>query len=220
MQRRRTNVVEFILSLLVTVSIILGTLFSDANAEDFQHTTLSYLAGDCYVTRDHQRNNIWFDSIKSGCEWLLRTNDDVPSFNEQKAYIISRIAGHLGTGSHLAGQIQNVQRYSNADMGYDWFTSSGFVGRDVYYHTSTMIGNGVYIFGFTSINFGNSFTFDGFIDVSAPNNGQTQWLVQPSIIYRFNKSLSTGIEQQLYLNKVYANGLDESVPQIKLTYGW
>jgi hypothetical protein len=219
MQRRRTNVVEFILSLLVTVSIILGTLFGDANAEDFQHTTLSYLAGDGHAIGE-QRNIIGLDSIKSGSEQLLYSNYDVPSFNGQKAYIISRIAGHLSTGSHLAGQIQNVQRYSNADMGYDWFTSSGFVGRNVYYHTSTMIGNGVYIFGFTSINFGNSFTFDGFIDVSAPNNGQTQWLVQPSIIYRFNKSLSTGIEQQLYLNKVYANGLDESVPQIKLTYGW
>jgi hypothetical protein len=29
-----------------------------------------------------------------------------------------------------------------------------------------------------------------------------------------------GIEQQLYLNKGYVKGLDESVPQIKMTYGW
>jgi hypothetical protein len=197
----------------------LGTLFSDANAEDFQHTTLSYLAGDGYAIGE-QRNIIGLDSIKSGSERLLHTDNDVQSFNGQKTYIIGRIAGYLGAGSHLAGQIQNVQRYINTNMGYDLFATSGFVGTDVYYRTDTMISDGVYIFGFTSINLGNGFTFDGFVDVSAPNNGQTQWLTQHSIMYRFNKSLSTGIEQQLYLNKVYVKGLDESVPQIKLTYGW
>jgi hypothetical protein len=39
-------------------------------------------------------------------------------------------------------------------------------------------------------------------------------------MYNFNKSLSAGIEQQLYLNKGYVKGLDESVPQLKIMYGW
>jgi hypothetical protein len=105
-------------------------------------------------------------------------------------------------------------------LGYDWFTSNGFVGADAYYRTDSLMGDGVYVFGFTRINLSNSFTFDGFVDMSAPNKGQVQWLVQPSLMYNFNKSFSVGIEQQLYLNKGYVKGLDESVPQIKLTYGW
>jgi hypothetical protein len=213
---------EFILTLLAATSILWGALFRDSDAADFQRTTLSYLAGDGYVTGEHQRNIISFDSIKAGDAGLLYANVDLQSFNGPKAYNVSRIVGHLGTGLHLAGQLQNAQGYSNTNvgMGYDLFTSSGFVGADVYYRTDTMIGDGVYVFGFTNINLGNGFAFDGFIDMSAPNKGQVQWLAQPSIMYNFNKSFSAGIEQQLYLNKGYVKGLDESVPQLKITYGW
>jgi hypothetical protein len=82
------------------------------------------------------------------------------------------------------------------------------------------MGDGVYVFGFARASLGNNFTFDGFIDVSAPNRGEAQWLAQPSIMYNINKSFSVGIEQQLYLNKGYVKGLDESVPQLKIVYGW
>jgi hypothetical protein len=213
---------EFVITLLAATSILWGALFKDANAADFQRTTISYLAGDGYVTGEHQRNIISLDTINAGSIGLLYANIDLQSFNNSKAYSVSRIVGHLGTGLHLAGQLQNAQGYSNtnAGIGYDWFTSNGFVGVDVYYRTDNLRGDGVYLFGFTKFNLDDNFTFDGFIDVSIPNQGQAQWLAQPSIMYNFNKSFSIGIEQQLYLNKGYVKGLDESVPQIKITYGW
>jgi hypothetical protein len=213
---------EFILTLLAATSILWGALFKDADAADFQRTTVSYLAGDGYVTGEHQRNILSIDTINAGSAGLLYANIDLQSFTGPKAYSVSRIVGHLGTGLHLAGQIQNAQGYSNTNvgLGYDWFTSNGFVGTDVYYRTDNLMGDGVYVFSFARINFGNNFTFDGFVDMSAPNKGQAQWLAQPSIMYNFDKSFSIGIEQQLYLNKGYNKGLDESVPQIKLTYGW
>jgi hypothetical protein len=213
---------EFILTLLAATSILWGALFKDANAADFQRTTISYLAGDGYVTGEHQRNIISLDTINAGSIGLLYANIDLQSFNNSKAYSVSRIVGHFGTGLHLAGQLQNAQGYSNtnAGIGYDLFTSNGFVGVDVYYRTDNLRGDGVYLFGFTKVRLDDNFTFDGFIDVSAPNQGQAQWLAQPSIMYNFNKSFSIGIEQQLYLNKGYVKGLDESVPQIKITYGW
>jgi hypothetical protein len=213
---------EFILTLLAATAIFWGGLFKDADAADFQRTTISYLAGDGYVTGEHQRNILSLDTINAGSLGLLYANIDLQSFNDSKAYSVSRIVGHLGTGLHLAGQLQNAQGYSNTNfgIGYDWFTSKGFVGADVYYRTDNLRGDGVYVFGFARADLGNNFAFDGFIDVSAPNQGQAQWLAQPSIMYSFNKSFSAGIEQQLYLNKGYVKGLDESVPQIKLTYGW
>jgi hypothetical protein len=213
---------ELILTLLAATSIFWGSMFKDANAADFQRTTISYLAGDGYVTGEHQRNIISLDTINAGSLGLLYANIDLQSFTDSKAYSVSRIVGHLGTGLHLAGQLQNAQGYSNTNLGigYDWFTNKGFIGADVYYRTDNIMGDGVYVFGFTKINLSDNFTFDGFIDVSTPNKGQAQWLAQPSIMYQFNKSFSAGIEQQLYLNKGYVKGLDESVPQLKLTYGW
>jgi hypothetical protein len=213
---------EFILTLLAATSILWGALFRDSDAADFQRTTISYLAGDGYVTGEHQRNIVSIDTIKAGSAGLLYANVDLQSFNGPKAYSVSRIVGHLGTGLHLAGQLQNAQGYSNTNvgLGYDWFTPSGFVGADVYYRTDSLMGDGVYLFGFANIGLGNSFTFDGFVDVSTPNKGEAQWLAQPSIMYNFNKSFSTGIEQQLYLNKGYVKGRDESVPQLKIMYGW
>jgi hypothetical protein len=213
---------EFILTLLAATSILWGALFRDADAAEFQRTTLSYLAGDGYVTGEHQRSIISLDTINAGNVGLVYANIDLQSFNDSKSYSVSRIVGHLGAGLHLAGQIQNAQGYSNTNtgIGYDWFIPSGVAGVDVYYRTDNMRGDGVYVFGFTKVNLSNNFSFDGFIDVSAPNQGQAQWLAQPSIMYSFNKSFSAGIEQQLYLNKGYVKGLDESVPQIKLTYGW
>jgi hypothetical protein len=213
---------KFILTLLAATSILWGALFKDADAADFQRTTISYLAGDGYVTGEHQRNIISLDTINAGRLGLLYANIDLQSFNDSKSYSVSRIVGHLGTGLHLAGQIQNSQGYSNtnAGIGYDWFIPSGFVGADVYYRTDNLRGDGVYVFGFARVDIGNNFTFDGFIDVSTPNKGEAQWLAQPSIMYNFNKSLSAGIEQQLYLNKGYVKGLDESVPQLKIMYGW
>jgi hypothetical protein len=213
---------EFILTLLAATSILWGALFKDADAADFQRTTISYLAGDGYVTGEHQRNILSLDTINSGRLGLLYANIDLQSFNDSKAYSVSRIVGHLGTGIHLAGQLQNAQGYSNtnAGIGYDWFNSKGFVGADVYYRTDNLRGDGVYVFSFARVDIGNNLTFDGFVDVSAPNKGETQWLAQPSIMYNFNKSLSAGIEQQLYLNKGYVKGLDESVPQLKIMYGW
>jgi hypothetical protein len=213
---------EFILTLLAATSILWGALFKDADAADFQRTTISYLAGDGYVTGEHQRSILSIDTINAGSAGLLYANIDLQSFTGPKAYSVSRIVGHLGTGLHLAGQLQNAQGYSNTNvgLGYDRFTSNGFIGADVYYRTDNLRGDGVYLFGFARVDLGNDFAFDGFIDVSAPNQGQAQWLAQPSIMYSFNKSFSAGIEQQLYLNKGYVKGLDESVPQIKLTYGW
>jgi hypothetical protein len=213
---------EFILTLLAATSILWGVLFKDSDAADFQHTTVAYLAGDGYVTGEHQRNIISLDTINAGSSGLLYANVDLQSFNGPKAYSVSRIVGHLGTGLHLAGQIQNAYGYSNTNvgLGYDWFTSNGFVGTDVYYRTDSLMGDGTYVFSFAHINLSNNLTFDGFVDMSAPNKGQAQWLAQPSIMYNFNKSLSTGIEQQLYLNKGYVKGLDESVPQLKIVYGW
>jgi hypothetical protein len=213
---------EFILTLIAATSILWGALFRDSDAADFQRTTLSYLAGDGYVTGEHQRNIISLDTIKAGSAGLLYANVDLQSFNGPKAYSVSRIVGHLGDGLHLAGQLQNAQGYSNTNvgLGYDWFTSNGFVGTDVYYRTDSLMGDGIYVFGFARADLGNNFTFDGFVDVSAPNRGETQWLAQPSIMYNFNSSLSAGIEQQLYLNKGYVKGLDESVPQLKMMYGW
>jgi hypothetical protein len=214
----------FILHLAAITAVLWGSLLhtEDADAADFQRTVLSYLAGDGYVTGEHQRNIISFDTIKSGSAGLLYANVDLQSFNGQKAYNVSRVVGHLGSGLHLAGQIQNAQGYSNTNvgMGYDWFTPSGFVGADVYYRTDNVMGDGIYLFGFTSTSIGNGFTFDGFIDVSSPNKGQVQWLAQPSIMYHFDKAFSVGVEQQLYLNKGYSKGLDESVPQVKLNFGW
>jgi hypothetical protein len=213
---------KFILTLLVATSILWGGLFKDAGAADFQRTTIAYLAGDGYVTGEHQRNIISLDTINAGRLGLLYANIDLQSFNDSKAYSVSRIVGHLGTGLHLAGQLQNAQGYSNTNLGigYDWFTSNGFVGTDVYYRTDSLMGDGIYVFGFARADLGNSFTFDGFIDVSTPNKGEAQWLAQPSIMYNINKSFSVGIEQQLYLNKGYVKGLDESVPQAKVVYGW
>jgi hypothetical protein len=213
---------EFILTLLAATSILWGVLFKDSDAADFQHTTVAYLAGDGYVTGEHQRNIISIDTINAGGIGLLYANIDLQSFNNSKAYSVSRIVGHLGDGLHLAGQIQNAQGYSNTNvgLGYDWFASNGFVGADVYYRTDNLRGDGVYLFCFTKFKLDDNFTFDGFIDVSTPNQGQAQWLAQPSVMYNFNKSFSAGIEQQLYLNKGYVKGLDESVPQLKLTYGW
>jgi hypothetical protein len=216
---------EFILTLLAATSILWGALFRDSDAADFQRTTLSYLAGDGYVTGEHQRNIVSIDTIKVGSTGLLYENVDLQSFTGHEAYNVSRVVGHLGTGLHLAGQDQNAQGYSNTNvgMGYDLFTSNGFVGTDVYYRTDNLMGDGVYVFGFARTNFGNNLIFDGFIDVSAPNKPnkvEVQWLAHPSIMCNFNKSFSTGIEQQLYLNKGYVKGRDESVPQLKIMYGW
>jgi hypothetical protein len=56
----------------------------------------------------------------------------------------------------------------------------------------------------------------GFVDLSLPDKGQQQVLAQPSLMYRFDKNLSAGIEYQIYLNKGYISKNDEVVPQLRL----
>ena len=215
---------EFILMLIAATGVLWGSLLHDANAADIQRTNLSYLAGDGYVTGEHQRNVITLDTIKAGAYGVIYANVDLQSFNTAKySSNISRVVGHLGNGLHLAGQIQNTQGYSNTNVGfgYDWFGKDGFAGVDVYRRADSLRGNGSYVFAFGRIMFFPSVSVGGFIDVSMPDAGQvTQWLAQPSIMYHFDDAFSIGIEQQLYLNKNYVKGLDESVPQIKLTYGF
>jgi len=214
----------FVLHVAALTALLWGSLLHTEEAEgaDFQRTSLSYLAGDGYVSGEHQRNIISFDAIKSGRAGLVYANVDLQSFTGNKANNVSRIVGHLGQGFHLAGQLQNSTGYSNTNIGvgYDWFGANGFAGIDVYRRSDSLMGDGSYVFLFGRVMFTSGISLDGFIDISVPDSGQQQWLAQPSIMYHFDKSFSVGIEQQLYLNKGYVNGLDESVPQLKLTYGW
>ncbi len=214
----------FVLHLAAITAVLWGSLLHTEEAEgaDFQRTTISYLAGDGYVSGESQRNIVSFDAIKSGSKGLVYANVDVQGFTAKQSSLVSRVVGHLGEGLHIAGQLQNAQGYSNTNIGigYNWFNRNGFAGVDVYRRADSLKGDGSYVFFFGRTMFANGVSLDGFVDIVVPDYGQTQWLAQPSIMYHFNKSFSVGIEQQLYLNKGYVKGLDESVSQIKLTYGF
>jgi hypothetical protein len=82
------------------------------------------------------------------------------------------------------------------------------------------MGDGSYVFVFGKYDLASDVAVDGFIDLSLPDKGQQQVLAQPSLMYRFDKNLSAGIEYQIYFNKGYISKKDEAVPQLKITYGW
>ena len=214
----------FVLQLAALTAIFWGSLLQPEEAEgaDFQRNTLSYLAGDGYATGEAQRNIISFDTINKSKRGLIYLNVDLQGFTGSKSYQVSRVLGHFGDGFHLAGQLQNSTGYSNTNVGagYSYFAGSGFFGVDVYRRSDNLRGDGGYVFAFGRYAITDRISLDGFVDISVPDRGQQQWLAQPSIMYHFDKSFSVGIEQQLYLNKGYVNGVDESVPQLKLTYGW
>jgi hypothetical protein len=214
---------EFILSILAVTMFLWTSIFdSKAEAAEFQRTSLSYLAGEGYVTGEHQRNIISFDTIKAGDIGLLYANVDLQSFTGTKSSNVSRVVGHLGNGFHLAGQLQNTAGYSNTNIGigYNWFTPKGFAGIDVYRRADSLKGDGNYVFIFGKHILGSGFSIDGFVDISITDTNQRQLLAQPAIMYNVTKSFGIGLEQQLYIDKNYVRGLDESVTQLKLMYSW
>lgn len=214
---------EFILhaGFLIWMAIV-SLISNDADAAEFSRTSISYLAGDGYVTGEHQRNVISFDAIRKTEKTLIYANVDLQSFTDKASNPVSRVVLHLNDGLHVAGQLQNSAGYSNANIGfgYDYFNSSGFFGFDVYRRVDSSVGDGSYVFVFSRYSISSSIYFDGFIDLSIPDKGQQQLLTQPSLMYNFDKNTSIGIEYQIYLNKGYVIHKDEYVPQLKINFGW
>jgi hypothetical protein len=110
--------------LVIIMYVVLGLMPAHkADSAEFNRTSLSYLAGDGYVSGEHQRNIISFDAIRKTKRTLLYANVDLQSFSDKASNPVSRIVFHIGDKWHLAGQVQNGAGYSNTNVGvgYSYF---------------------------------------------------------------------------------------------------
>jgi hypothetical protein len=200
--------------LLTSLLFLLMTFSAQAAVTE---SSFSYLTGNGFVSGDPSRNTYRFDTLTVGEYGVIYGRADTTSFDDANASVTTRLIGHLGKGFHLSANLQNQKGLdiSAVGGGFSHFGAQSF-SVDVSKMSSNYYGDGTHLFIFGASEFGGSFKVDGFIEVLYPEKGQDVYFAQPAISYVVNKTVSVGLEKQLYINKSGVANLNEDVTQLRL----
>lgn len=72
----------------------------------------------------------------------------------------------------------------------------------------------------SSFNIGSQkFSFEGFADwTSSEGTAESNLLVQPQLLWHYNKNIAAGLEYQYWENRLGIDGLDEKAPQLMVRW--
>lgn len=204
------NIFAILLMMLIAVSAQAAT------------SSISFLHGDGYSTGDDTRNTVRVDTMAVKDWGLIYGRVDVSSFDDANSSPFYRGIGHIGTGLHLAGQLQNQKGISQSSIGagYSSFEKEQSWFVDAYRASSNYFGDSNHVFGYYSRDIGTKYKLTGFVEWLAPEKELDNMIgSQVSIMRKFGE-VWVGVEHQLYFNKNGVKGLDESVNQgmIKWTF--
>lgn len=178
--------------------------------------SVSAVYGDDYKTGTQDRHTLRLDVTEAGKYGMLYGRADVADVVGDGSAISTRIVGHLGTGLHLAGQLQNANRVSSTVIGagFSVLKPSYMWGIDLGSMASNYYGDSFHAFGFwRSPSYIGVYT-EGWVEYV---QSKEMLIMQPSVMYKL-RSVSIGTELQYSVNKNGVRGLDEFVPQVKVKW--
>jgi hypothetical protein len=210
--------------IILAYMLLLISLPLLADDNKLQQTSLSYMYGEGYkLTSEANRSTIKFEDIViTDNDHLLYFNANLASFNDSNSTITTRLLGHyhLINQVSLAGQIINQPGISSTDAGISFkLPLRRLFMVDFYKHSDNFLGKGYKILSYWNIPVPNfdKVSFSGFYEITWSDKlNRNMVLSQPQIMYEYSKDTFVGVEYQVYINK-YNLGLDEYIPQLKLT---
>jgi len=188
-------------------------------------TSVSYLFGTGYAVNE-TRHIIEVQSVGAGKYHRYLFNLDLQDFPTGDVGVFNRIVAHAGRmekdNYHLATQLVTTNGYSEKSVGAGVILSEKvFVGVDVYRTYVDVKGSaydGHKIFAYLNHPIGYGLFVDGFIDYTdTPFYDKPQLLTQLALMVGY-KAVHLGVELQHQQNRGGVDGVNETVPQLKVKY--
>jgi len=214
---------------LIVIYLLIGLgIVGNSPAEAATHNSLSYQVGSDFRTGEKERNIITFTSLtKTDDNHIFYASIDAQSFDNSNSSTITRFLGQYRLTKSIpvsvSGQLINQAKVSSTDVGLAFNFPIGYVsGINLFKHSDNILGEGEKVFAYWVYPINEKWRFNGFVETTWANRMQASdmTLAQPELMYSMTNRLQIGMEYQFYRNKNGIKGLDETIPQFKLTYNF